>query len=460
MGKIFLVTESEKKHIVGLYNSKGLLIEQNINFDDYTLPSIESPSDYLGNKGTFAQNYTPKIYNAGIEKEKKEIQDRDTRYPSNNDEGNKFRTWFNKVFPYKSTNPCGDGERLDTTGDYQSKWIKCAADYNGYGERAFSMFLRLKGKIEVSHSSYSDIEKQLNLNLQSMSDYKLLDEIIDVFFPGTPIKDGRDLLQKFNDIIFKRIKYNTYHKLPLDTLTDEEKKFREQLLKSTPNFYYPQITELSKLIKDINTGKNLRPEEIQNYKNETGASENETSKMLDKRDELKRMWLGIDDHDGDNTGFWIKSEFKPKGSTDNNKIYYKPNDIPKLTSEEFNELYDAILKTRNPNGSFPGGNSQIIIDRIGYSNYTNKLEKKVDELVSDKPLKHVTLDLIKKIVGDEKATTYSLLGNFQFKSEQENGKKYISIYDKWDMAPPAAEKFGVDIQKYGKTPEIYYRIYE
>jgi hypothetical protein len=246
----------------------------------------------------------------------------------------------------------------------------------------------------------------------------------------------------------------------LDTLTDEEKKFREQLLKSTPNFYYPQITELSKLIKDINTGKNLRPEEIQNYKNETGASENETSKMLDKRDELKRMWLGIDDHDGDNTGFWIKSEFKPKGSTDNNKIYYKPNDIPKLTSEEFNELYDAILKTRNPNGSFPGGNSQIIIDRIGYSNYTNKLEKKVDELVSDKPLKHVTLDLIKKIVGDEKATTYSLLGNFQFKSEQENGKKYISIYDKWDMAPPAAEKFGVDIQKYGKTPEIYYRIYE
>jgi hypothetical protein len=80
--------------------------------------------------------------------------------------------------------------------------------------------------------------------------------------------------------------------------------------------------------------------------------------------------------------------------------------------------------------------------------------------VSDKPLKHVTLDLIKKIVGDEKATTYSLLGNFQFKSEQENGKKYISIYDKWDMAPPAAEKFGVDIQKYGKTPEIYYRIYE
>ena len=463
MRKQFFVTESEKNYIKKLYKSKGLLLEQATNLDDYVFPSTELPStvpsDYLGNKGKFAQNYTPNIYRAEVEKEKKETQDRDKSYPSNSDEGNKFRKWFNKVFPYKSTNPCGDGEPLDITGDYQSKWIKCAADYSAYGERAFSMFLRLKGKIEVAYSGYGDIEKQLNMNLQSMSEYKLLDKIIDTFLPGTPVKDGRDLLQKFNKIVFKRIKYNTYHKLPLDTLTDEEKKFREQLLKSTPNFYYPELTELSKLIKDINTGKDLRPEEVQNYKNETGASENETLKMLDKRDELKKMWLGIDDPDGDNTGFWIKSEFKPKGTTNNNTIYYKPRDIPKLTPEQFNELYTAILETRNSDGSFPGGNSQTIINRLGYSNYANKLDKKVDELTSDEPLKYVTLDLIKKIVGDETSSTYSLLGNFQFKAEEENGKRYISVYDKWDLVPPAAEKFGVNVQNYGKTPEIYYRIY-
>ena len=458
MSKKFLVTESEKNYIKSLYNSKGILIEQSIR--DFVPPSPEMSSDYLGNKGSFSQNYTPQIYQSKVGDEKKMAQDRDKRYPSNNDEGNKFRTWFNKVFPYKATNPCGDGERLDTTGDYQSKWVKCAADYAEYGERAFSMFLRLKGKVENFYSSYNDIEKQLNMNLQSMSDYQLLDKVIDTFFPGTPVKNGRDLLQKFNKIIFKRIQYNTYSKLPLDTLTDEEKKFREQLLKSTPNFYYPELTELSNLIQDINMGKNLRPEEIENYKKETGASDQDATKLLDKRDELKKMWLGIDDPNGDTEGFWIKSEFKPQGTTNNSTIYYKPKDIPKLTSEQFNELYNIIMTTKKSDGSFPGGNSQTIINKTGYSDYSNKLEKSVDKLTSSDPLKYVTLDLIKKIVGDDESSTYSLLGNFKFGAGEENGKKYISVYDKWDMAPPAAEKFGVNVQNYGKTPEIYYRIYE
>ena len=197
MNKRFLVTESEKNYIKELYNSKGLLLEQSIR--NFTSPSPELPSDYLGNKNSFSQNNTRQVYQSNLDSEKKLSQDRDKRYPLNNDEGNKFRTWFNKVFPYKSTNPCGDGERLDSTGNYQTKWVKCAADYNAYGERAFSMFLRLKGKIEVVYSSYNDIEKQLNMDLQSMSDYKLLDKVIDTFFPGTPVKDGRDLLEKFNN---------------------------------------------------------------------------------------------------------------------------------------------------------------------------------------------------------------------------------------------------------------------
>lgn len=283
---------------------------------------------------------------------------------------------------------------------------------------------------------------------QPPSNYGFWDKVIDVFLPGTPVQDGRDLLSKFDAIIKRRIDYNKKHNLPIDTLTPEEKTFREKILKSTPNLNYPTIFGLSNIIKNINQGKSIRPEEFKTYTNpsfwstQPHQNPSTTNKLLDRREELKKMWLGIDEPGGENKGFWVKSEFRPKDSTDPKVVYYKPKEIPKLTLQQFDELYNVIMSTKLPNGKFPGGNSVSILGAAGHGEY-----------------KFINLDTLKKLSGDEKESFHSILGKFKFGAAEENGKKYISIYDEWDLVPPSAKKFGVNVQKYGKTPLIYYRIY-
>ena len=290
-------------------------------------------------------------------------------------------------------------------------------------------------RIIITESQYRNLINEQNSN------YGFWDKVIDFFMPGTPVKDGRTLLSNFDAIIKRRIDYNKKNKLPIDTLTPEERTFREKILNATPNYGYPEIFGLSKIIQDINQGKNIQPQEFQKYK-ELGTSDygnigkqkysdQELKKMVGSRDELKKMWLGIDEPNGQNTGYWVKSEFKPSTSNDPNVIYYKPKDIPKLTPQQFDELYDMIIKTKQPDGKFPGGNSSILFD---------------------KNFKFIDTNIRDKLRGD--------LGHFKFGAAEENGKKYISIYDEWDLVPPSAQKFGVDIQKYGKTPLIYYRIYK
>jgi hypothetical protein len=271
------------------------------------------------------------------------------------------------------------------------------------------------------------------------SNYRFWDSVIDTFLPGTPVKDGRDLLSKFDAIIKRRIEYNKKNKLPSDTLTPEERTFREKILKATPNFGYPSIYALAKIIQDINSGKNIQPQELEHYKNVGSKyskyNDQDINQMLDSRNELKRMWLGIDDT-GDEKGYWVKSEFKPATSTNPNVIYYKPKNIPKLTTQQFDELYTAIMKTRKSDGKFPGGNSSILFNNFpkGYAKF-----------------RFIDSNTINKLRGD--------LGHFKFGAAEENGKKYISIYDEWNLVPPSIKKFDVDIQRYGKTPLIYYRIY-
>lgn len=284
------------------------------------------------------------------------------------------------------------------------------------------------------------IKELMGLITEQDSNYGFWDKVIDFFLPRTPVKDGRDLLSNFDVIIKRRIDYNKKHNLPIDTLTPEEKAFREKILKATPNYGYPDILGLSKIIQDINQGKNIQPQEFKKYK-EIGTldygnigkqkySDQELKMLMGSRGELKRMWLGIDEPGGENKGYWVKSEFKPKDSTNPNAVYYKPKDIPKLTLQQFDELYNAIMDTILPNGKFPGGNSSILFD--------NKF-KFTDESIRRK--------------------IWSDLGHFKLGAGEENGKKYISVYDEWDLVPPSAQKFGVDVQKYGKTPLIYYRIY-
>lgn len=272
------------------------------------------------------------------------------------------------------------------------------------------------------------------------SNYKYWGKVIDFFLPGTPVKDGMDFLTKFDEIIKRRIEYNKKNKLPLETLTPEERSFRERILKATPNYGYPDIVGLSQIIQDINNGKDIQPSEFQRYKKigtkddgKIGTqkySDQKLKQMMSSRDELKRMWLGIDEPGGKNKGNWIESEFRPKTSTDPKAIYFRPKNIPQLTLQQFDELYNAILKTKLPNGKFPGGNSSIL--------FNNKF----------KYLDNTTRDELR---GD--------LGNFKFGADVDGGRKYISLYDEWDLVPPSAKKLGIDIQKYGYTPLIYFRIY-
>jgi hypothetical protein len=268
--------------------------------------------------------------------------------------------------------------------------------------------------------------------------------------PGTPVKDGRDLLSKFDAIIKRRLEYNKKNNLPPDTLTKEEQEFRERIGRATPNLNYPfWPQQISKIIQDINQGRNIRPEEIKLYTDPPWnsvipkTSKESGEEALNNRDELKRMWLGIDKPSEDTDGYWIKSEFKPQDSSNPNAIYYRPKNIPKLTTQEFDELYNEILKTRLPNGKFPGGNSDIIVDNAcSWGRY-----------------KYITCDLIQRISGDNVESGHLILGSFKFGTSIENGRKYITIYDMWDLVPPSLKRFGVDLQKYGKTLEMYYRIY-
>ncbi len=283
------------------------------------------------------------------------------------------------------------------------------------------------------------IKSLMGLITEQSSNYGFWDEVIDTFLPGTPVKDGRDLLKNFDDIIKRRLEYNKKNKLPLDTLTPEEKSFREKILNATPNYGYPDIFGLSKIIQDITLGKNIQPAEFERYKKlgtqdygkigKPTYSDQKLSQMMGSRQELKKMWLGIDEPGGETKGYWIKSEFRPRNSKDPKAVYFKPKNIPKLTTQQFDELYNAILKTKSSDGTFPGGNSSVM----------------------NSDLKSFNDSKIREIRGD--------LGHFKFGVGEENGKKYISVYDEWDLVPPSAQKFDVDVQKYGKTPLIYYRIY-
>jgi hypothetical protein len=292
-------------------------------------------------------------------------------------------------------------------------------------------------------------ESQYQFLIEQNSNYGFWDKVVDFFMPGTPVKDGRDLLKKFDDIIKRRIEFNKKNKLPLNTLTPEEKSFREKILKSTPNLNYPTIFGLSKIVQDINQGKNIRPEEFNSYVNPSFLSTTQkqnpknVNKLLNSREELKKMWLGLDSPEDDSKGFWVKSEFKPEISTNPNDVYYKPKNIPKLTTQQFNELYNAILNTKLSNGKFPGGNSETILNNI-----------------LDNKFKYITLNLFKLLSGDDTSSTHSMLGSFKLGAGVDGNRKYISIYDEWDLVPPSAKRFGVDVQKYGKTPLIYYRIYQ
>ena len=93
------------------------------------------------------------------------------------------------------------------------------------------------------------------------------DNAIDFFLPGKPVEDGYDIINKFSDIIKRRIDYNKKNNLPLDKMTKEEINYRTTILNATPNYGYPDALGFLNVIKDIKSGKDIRQDEFARYKN-------------------------------------------------------------------------------------------------------------------------------------------------------------------------------------------------
>ncbi len=143
---------------ITLSENKKIILEQ--GNPPIPMPSTQLPSDYTGSGGGFERTQTPTISQERIKSEKLKQQDLNRPYPSNKEEGDRFRAWFNQVFPFKAKNPCGDGQKLDLTGTFNNKFVKCAADFDKYGKRAFKMFLEQKGGVLKVYKSVVDREKQ------------------------------------------------------------------------------------------------------------------------------------------------------------------------------------------------------------------------------------------------------------------------------------------------------------
>ena len=272
------------------------------------------------------------------------------------------------------------------------------------------------------------------------------DEVIDFFLPGTPVADGYEIINTFSDIIDRRLQYNKQNNLPPETKTQEEIEFRERLNKSTPFFGYPSSFEFLDVIENVKSGKDVRPETFESLKQQkTGEtrepkykSDEKLNARPDRREEVKRMWLDIDEPDGDTKGYWVKSAFKPASTTEPNAVYYMPSEMPTLTTQQFDSVYQAIMKTRRPDGTFPGGNSEDVFFNLDLARLTDS-----------------------SVISDTKARGLAKydLGNFKFGAGEDGGRKYISVYDEWDLFPPALTDTGINIQQFGKIPLIYYRIY-
>jgi hypothetical protein len=247
------------------------------------------------------------------------------------------------------------------------------------------------------------------------------------------VDGGRKIYNDFASIVNRRLDYNKKNNLPLEKMTPEEINYRNRIYKATPDFGYPDVLRFMEIVGDIQSGKDIRKSERDVIKGKYVPDEmqgkmnpEKVDSRYNSRDELKKMWLGIDNPNGLQTGEWIQSKYKPTTSKDPNAIYYMPKTLPNLTQKEFDLVYNEILKTKKPDGTFPGGNSDIVFPKLP-KNLAIKFENQ--------------------------------LGHFKFGAAEENGKKYISLYDEWDLVPPTLKNMGIDIQKFGKIPLIYYRIY-
>jgi len=142
------------------------------------------------------------------------------------------------------------------------------------------------------------------------------------------------------------------------------------------------------------------------------------------------MWFGLDDKQDDTKGHWVISQFRPRKEKDKTQVYYQPNPMPKVSREIFDKLWSKVMATKDKKGNFPSGNSSQIFEEDG----------------------DIDHDLRRDIAWD--------LGHCTIGAAVDKGKRYISFFDIWDLAPKEIEKFGIDVQKYGKAPQIYFRIYE
>jgi hypothetical protein len=242
-------------HLLMKYDSKSTLsenVEIILEQDNppIPMPSTELPSDYTGPGGEFERTQTPTVSKERIKSEKLKQQeiDKDLNrpYPSSKEEGDRFRAWFNQVFPFKAKNPCGDGQKLDLTGTFDNKFIKCAADFDGYGKRAFKIFLEQKGGLVKVYKSASDREIQTGIPPGfSDSDWKNFNE--------KKKEREKECITLRNDLKSKEL--------------SERKKWKENLSNRSPyDASDSKFVPSQSLKSEIEKIENYCKVEIQNYK--------------------------------------------------------------------------------------------------------------------------------------------------------------------------------------------------
>jgi len=272
---------------------------------------------------------------------------------------------------------------------------------------------------------------------------------------------GVAIYNQFADIVNRRIEYNKKHNLPLDTPTAEETQYRQRLFKSAPSFgYISDITQVFDIINNIEQGKqddkdievlNRIKTDLKSKNPVDVANAKRVKQRLDARAELKAMALGLDAIDGLSKGYWIQSEFKPSKTNGKTTIYIRPSTLPTLTTKQFDTLYNLILKTKIGN-TFPGGNSQLVKDRLSSIWRWNDGKSSLNIFSND-----------------QLETLFGQMGVFKFGCGEQGGTSYISVYDLWDLAPDfytilgndgkqGGESASVDITQFLHSPEIYYRI--
>jgi hypothetical protein len=111
------------------------------------------------------KGYIPKEY---FTKSASQIYNETYESLPNEGDGDDFRLWFNQNYPEIAKSPCGDGEKLDLKGGYNTKYIICAAEYKPKGSNKTAYQLFKETKKENKLVSQTTLDSKYKTDVQNL----------------------------------------------------------------------------------------------------------------------------------------------------------------------------------------------------------------------------------------------------------------------------------------------------